>query len=194
MARNHWKKLIANVRQNSIWLIRNGDPSNPKHWRDPTTGNNRQREQWKRGEIDASEITGEWMRERCEKSKTKKTRYCFLQWEDLEKLWIRQNYRCAWLGIPVDLNEIHVANSPYAISVDRINDDADYTVDNIMLTTRFANLGRCRSNMEQTREFINGLIDHFTEHEKYQGGVDREFVPGITVNENYKPKPIKQLF
>ena len=68
--------------------------------------------------------------------------------EDLETQWNKQNGKCYWLNIPLDLGLLFkdhpnwYSKHPAAPSVDKINESGDYTPDNIVITCRFANLGR----------------------------------------------------
>ena len=73
----------------------------------------------------------------------KKTGHKFnLTVEDLKIQWKKQRGKCWWLGIPISLEYLFVVNSPFAVSVDRVDSSGGYTPDNIVLTTRFSNLGR----------------------------------------------------
>ena len=62
--------------------------------------------------------------------------------EDLKEIYEKQDGKCFWLGIPMSLEELYVSHSPFAPSVDRIDNEKGYHSDNIVLTTRFANKGR----------------------------------------------------
>jgi hypothetical protein len=62
--------------------------------------------------------------------------------DDLRELWEKQNGLCHWLGIKMSLEDLFVTRSPFAPSVDRIDNTRGYHKDNIVLCTRFANLGR----------------------------------------------------
>ena len=62
--------------------------------------------------------------------------------EDLKLQWKKQRGKCWWLGIPMSLEDLFVINSPFAVSVDRVDSSGGYTSNNIVLTMRFSNLGR----------------------------------------------------
>ena len=62
--------------------------------------------------------------------------------EDLKTIYKKQNGKCFWLNIPMSLEDLYVSHSPFAPSVDRIDNERGYHSDNIVLTTRFANKGR----------------------------------------------------
>ena len=67
--------------------------------------------------------------------------------EDLKELWEKQGGLCYWLKIPMSAEDLFVSHSPFAVSVERLNNDYDYHKDNVVLTTRFANKGRgCYDN------------------------------------------------
>ncbi len=42
----------------------------------------------------------------------------------------------------MSLEDLFVPRSPFAVSVDRVDSSGGYTPDNIVLTTRFSNVGR----------------------------------------------------
>lgn len=69
--------------------------------------------------------------------------------EDLEDLFMRQNGRCFWLGIKIDPMGIYKAWNHLAPSLDRIDNKKPYQPDNLVITTRFANLGRGRLTMAE---------------------------------------------
>lgn len=62
--------------------------------------------------------------------------------EDLKRIYNEQDGKCYWLGIPMSLEDLFVSHSPFAPSVDRIDNQKGYHSDNIVLATRFANKGR----------------------------------------------------
>ena len=66
----------------------------------------------------------------------------------LMKLFNEQLERCYWLGTKINVSDVFIPHHPLAPSVDRLNNDADYVPGNVVITTRFANRGRC--NVEDT--------------------------------------------
>lgn len=62
--------------------------------------------------------------------------------DDLKEQWEIQNGLCYWLDIKMSLIDLTVSRSPFAPSVDRLDSSRGYHKDNIVLCTRFANLGR----------------------------------------------------
>ena len=86
-----------------------------------------------------------------------KQHFVDITWEDLEIQYEKQNGKCYWFGIDIDLDEVFIPYSIQAPSVDRINDSVGYTKDNIVITTRFVNLGRGNYSKEKFIEFIKKL-------------------------------------
>jgi hypothetical protein len=62
--------------------------------------------------------------------------------DDLKEQWEIQNGLCYWLDIKMSLPDLAISRSPFAPSVDRLDSSRGYHKDNIVLCTRFANLGR----------------------------------------------------
>ena len=66
----------------------------------------------------------------------------------LRKLFYEQDERCYWLGTKINISDVFISHHPLAPSVDRLNNDDGYVPGNVVITTRFANRGRC--NVEDT--------------------------------------------
>ena len=62
--------------------------------------------------------------------------------EDLKQAWEKQNGKCYWLKIDMSLEDLFISRSPFAPSVDRLDSSVGYHKENIVLCSRFANLGR----------------------------------------------------
>ena len=62
--------------------------------------------------------------------------------EDLKEAWKKQNGKCYWLKINMSLEDLFISRSPFAPSVDRLDSSVGYHKENIVLCSRFANLGR----------------------------------------------------
>ena len=78
--------------------------------------------------------------------------------DDLKAQWEKQNGKCHWLGIQMSLEDLMVSRSPFAPSVDRLDSSGHYTKDNIVLTSRFANLGRGAYAGEDFKERLDSLL------------------------------------
>lgn len=78
--------------------------------------------------------------------------------DDLKEQWKIQNGKCYWLGIDMSLQDLFILRSPFAVSVDRLISSGHYTKDNIVLTTRFANLGKGAYNGEDFKERLDSLF------------------------------------
>jgi hypothetical protein len=80
--------------------------------------------------------------------------------EDLKAQWEIQNGKCFWLNINMSLEDLLISRSPFAPSVDRIDSSRGYHKDNIVLTTRFANLGRGAYDNEDFKPRLDGLLSN----------------------------------
>ena len=137
--RNPFKKMMANVKLSS---------QNPGSTRVITSANKDYVNSLQR-ELKVNKNGGTY--------REHKQHFVDITWEDLETQFNKQNGKCYWFGIDIDLNEIFIPYSIQAPSVDRINDSVGYTKDNIVITTRFVNLGRGNYSKEKFTEFIKKL-------------------------------------
>ena len=151
MKRNGYKKLLANVRMNTMWLDEKGE------WNKPTSSNNQLRMNKK-----VSAVNGpirpnarEWI-----------PANCYLDEQDLKDVYESQGSVCYWYKMPLDFNLLfnnyqgYFPKHPLAPSVDRKDDAGDYTVDNIVISSRFANYGRNVYPFEEFHEVINHTLKH----------------------------------
>ncbi len=65
-----------------------------------------------------------------------------ITWQDIQQKYHQQNRLCHWFKIPIDLSHNLIRWHPLAASCDRLDNNAGYTNDNIVIATRFSNLGR----------------------------------------------------
>lgn len=75
--------------------------------------------------------------------------------EDIKRIYKKQNGLCYWLKIPLDITFTDKLRQP---SIDRLDNSRGYEPDNIVLTCKFANLGRQSSTEEDFLNFINNYI------------------------------------
>lgn len=73
----------------------------------------------------------------------------------LEKLKEKQKGKCYWLGIDIDFEMKDKLRKP---SIDRLDNNKGYDVDNIVLTTVFANTGRRDATTNQMSEFVKTYL------------------------------------
>jgi hypothetical protein len=83
--------------------------------------------------------------------------------EELEQIWNQQDGKCYWFGVTLDLDLLYKNHPdwrpkhPLAPSIDKIDPDGDYTKDNIVITTRFANFGRNVCEYDRFGEIVELL-------------------------------------
>ena len=151
MKRNGYKKLLQNVRMNTKWLDEKGE------WNLPTSPNNQLRMQKKLSTVHGPirPNAREWIPSNC-----------YLNEQDLEDIYESQGRVCYWLQIPLDFNLLfsnyhaYKPKHPLAPSVDKLNDKGDYTIDNVVITSRFANYGRNVHTVEGMVDVVNLIVKH----------------------------------
>jgi hypothetical protein len=83
--------------------------------------------------------------------------------EDIKEIWERQGGKCYWFGVDLDLDLLYndhidwMPKHPLAPSIDKIDIHGDYSKDNIVITTRFANFGRNVCDFERFGEIARIL-------------------------------------
>lgn len=132
MARDYFNKLLSNCKMNAIYQKKDGT------WTINSSTNKRR--MMKTGSSvggQAGPNSKQWT-----PSKLLVTK------EELQELWEAQGEKCYWFGIPLDFGLLYsdhpdwCRKHPLAPSVHKINDEGDYTKDNIVICCRFANFGR----------------------------------------------------
>lgn len=79
--------------------------------------------------------------------------------DDLVSLWHQQSGRCYWLNIKMSLEDLEIKNSPFAPSVERLDNDLGYVPENIVLASRFANRGRGAYQDNDFRDRLESLLE-----------------------------------
>lgn len=77
--------------------------------------------------------------------------------EDIERVFNEQGGKSKWLGLPIDPNDVFRIHYPLAPSLDRLDNDKDYTPDNICISTRFENWGFNRASDETKLECVEKI-------------------------------------
>jgi hypothetical protein len=127
MARNPWKRLLNNIRLSSKYGASGASKNNPKNKKKLNT------------------------------SQSTKRHELHVTWEDLKDIFENQGGKCHWLGIELDPQDIFIPYYPLAISADRLDNQIDYHKDNIVICSRFANLGRGQYGAEEFEELVEHI-------------------------------------
>lgn len=83
--------------------------------------------------------------------------------EELEEIWNKQGGKCYWFGVDLDLDLLYknhpdwMPKHPLAPSIDKIDVNGDYTKDNIVICTRFANFGRNVCDFDKFKDIVKIL-------------------------------------
>lgn len=77
--------------------------------------------------------------------------------EDLINQFEIQNGLCFWFKIKLDPNDVFKSRYPLAMSVDRLDNTKGYEKDNIVITSRLANLGRGNCDTETFHDIMNKI-------------------------------------
>lgn len=77
--------------------------------------------------------------------------------DDLRRKYEEQNGCCHWTGMPLEMERIFTPYDMAMPSVDRLDPDQGYHYENIVLTTRFLNVGRGRMSIGETVAFLTRL-------------------------------------
>ena len=146
--RNYFNKLLSNCKMNALYQKKDGT------WTINSSTNKR------RMEKTGSSVGGaagpnskQWYPSRL-----------LVTAEDLQEVWEDQGRLCYWFKIPLDFDLLYkdhpdwCRKHPLAPSVDKIDDEGDYTKDNIVISCRFANFGRNVYPFEK----MQGLIELLT--------------------------------
>ena len=74
--------------------------------------------------------------------------------EDIERIYHEQNGHSRWLKLPIDPMDVFRRHYPLSPSLDRLDNNKDYTPDNICISTRFENYGFNRATDDIKQECI----------------------------------------
>jgi hypothetical protein len=86
--------------------------------------------------------------------------------ESLKELWDKQNGKCVYSGLDMDIPEnskwetIGDNKNPIQASVDRIDSSKGYTTDNIQFICMIANLAKSNFDEESFLQYCRAVADH----------------------------------
>ena len=81
--------------------------------------------------------------------------------DDIERIFNEQNGLSKWLHIPLDPMDVFRVHYPLAPSLDRLDNNKDYTPDNICISTRFENYGFNKSTDDIKNECVDKIKKSF---------------------------------
>jgi hypothetical protein len=84
-----------------------------------------------------------------------------ITWHDLEHIFLRQDQRSYWLNIPINPYDVFTSYNNLAPSVDRIDGNRGYFLDNICICTRFENYGFCDVDIHKRLEIMKFMKDNY---------------------------------
>jgi len=82
--------------------------------------------------------------------------------EDLKEIYDKQNGKCFWFDIPLDINSVLEKGNLLSMSADRIDNNKGYIKDNIVICCRFANLGRQDCDFDKFKNIIKYIKNEKT--------------------------------
>ena len=77
--------------------------------------------------------------------------------DDIRRKFEEQNGCCYWTGLPLRLDDLFESYNMEMPSIDRLDAERPYEHDNIVITSRFLNVGRGRMTPERTRAFLTKI-------------------------------------
>jgi len=96
---------------------------------------------------------------RVHKGSSESKRELTITLEEIKDIYAQQQGRCYWLGIKMNLEDLEIKDSPFAPSVERLDNALGYVQNNVVIASRFANRGRGAYGGEDFRERLEGLLD-----------------------------------
>ena len=83
--------------------------------------------------------------------------------EYLAELWEKQDGKCAWSGLPIQIQDYKGADNHFtAASLDRVVNDLGYVKGNVQFVLRPLNLARCRTTDRDMKNFLTRLRESVT--------------------------------
>jgi len=75
----------------------------------------------------------------------------------IEELLIKQNNKCFWFNIELEINSIEGSRNPAKLTIDRLDCSKGYSKDNVVLTCYAANCGRGDCSVENWKKIIKNI-------------------------------------
>lgn len=83
--------------------------------------------------------------------------------EWVEEQFKRQDCRCYWTNMIMDMDNVFMPGYPFSPSLERLDSDKGYTKDNVVLCLSLFNLGRRRWPEDKYKLLLNQLQNHYSQ-------------------------------
>ena len=82
-----------------------------------------------------------------------------ITWQDVERVFNEQGGKSKWLRILINPDDVFKTYYPLSPSLDRLDNQKDYSPDNICISTRFENYGFNMCNEQAKHECISRIME-----------------------------------
>ena len=161
MKRDYFKKLWSTILSNGVRQDTDGN------WTLINSSTNKRRMEGKASSVGgtAGSLQNEWIPAKV-----------YITPEDLKEIWEAQSGKCYWFGVDLDLDLLYknhpdwMPKHPLAPSIDKIDVNGDYTKDNVVICTRFANFGRNVCEFDRFHDIVfklkSGIPAHIVQRKR----------------------------
>jgi hypothetical protein len=98
-----------------------------------------------------------------DKQKYKTSPKTIIDLKFIEELLVKQNNKCYWYNIELEIDSIEGSRNPAKLTVDRLDCTKGYSRDNVVLTSYAANCGRGNCSVDNWKKIIKNIKNGLTE-------------------------------